>query len=190
MIITIDTEVLNKHGITANDYVYLIKGIENPKNFKNLHRSSARKVLVERQFLEIQDGYVVVTEAGFKLAQKDMQPIETKLEVSLDNLDKLAKEFRDLFPKGVRSGGYLVRGSESSCKTKLKRFKKKYPEFDDKTIIKATKQYVMSKQREGYNHMKLAPYFIEKDGVSMLAAECEALLDNSSVEQDDWGKDV
>ena len=192
MIITIDTEILNKHGISANDYVYLIKGIENPEHFKYLHRQPARRILIDKEILEINEGCVIVTSKGFELAQKDKKPllVELKPSVSSNQLDILSKKFRDLFPKGVRSGGYLVRATESSCKSKLKKFKRKYPEFDDKIILKATQEYVRSKQRDAYNHMKLAPYFIEKDGVSMLAAECELLLDDSSVEQDDWGKDV
>jgi hypothetical protein len=88
-----------------------------------------------------------------------------------DELLELAKTIRDIFPKGIRSGGYLVRSSEVDIANKLKSFKKKH-KFTNEQIIEAAKRYVNRKKNEGYNYMQLATYFIEKNGMSTLASEC------------------
>lgn len=96
-----------------------------------------------------------------------------------NDMDSLVNEFREIFPSGIKSGGYLVRGDKEGCKRKLKKFKSKYPEYSNTQILEATKKYVREKQLEGWKFMQLAHYFIEKDGNSSLAAYCENLSDNS-----------
>jgi hypothetical protein len=83
------------------------------------------------------------------------------------------EEWYDLFPKGIKSGGYLVRDGKSACMKKMDKFIKAHPEFTKEDIIKATKNYVNAFKVKNYEYMRLASYFIEKDGHSTLAAECE-----------------
>lgn len=195
MIITIDTEKLSSYKVTPNEYVYLAKLSSMPGLLSGVGIHEASIGVMKKEMLIIDDGCAHITEKGKKMLEDCNVKVEYEsaplVTTKIPNeIISLTNKFRDMFPVGVRSGGYLVRSTHNSCLAKMKSFKKKYPEFDDKTILKATHGYINRKTREGYAHMKLAPYFIEKDGVSMLAAECEALLDNSSVEQDDWGKDV
>lgn len=95
-----------------------------------------------------------------------------------DNVLEWIDEFREIFPKGVRSGGLPVRGDKQSCLKKIRKFLKEYTEYDKDLILKATKNYVENKARDQYNYMQTAHYFIYKNNTSTLAAECENILEN------------
>jgi hypothetical protein len=90
----------------------------------------------------------------------------------------LAETIREIFPKGVKSGGYLVKSSVSDIEDKLKKFTKKY-KYSDTIIIEATKRYVKEFQANNYRYMLLAKYFISKeDKGSTLADYCEMIVSN------------
>lgn len=91
----------------------------------------------------------------------------------------------NLFPKGVKSGGYLVRSDKNGCLNKLKKFHKKYPEFSKEIILKATSDYIDYYRMRNWNYVSLGHYFIVKDGISILAGQCEMILDKINS-----GKDV
>lgn len=197
MIITIDTEILDEHLMTPDEYVYLARLMADTEALKKILLKVDGKKLVRRGYIEIDDGVAYLTDKTrelFKIPREGFVTPKVELHVaaSAENIKQLAEKYRNLFPTGVRSGGYLVRGTAESCEKKLKSFRRKYPDYDEAIILQATKNYVDRKAREAYNHMKLAPYFIEKDGISMLAAECEELLANGTTgrSDDDWGKDV
>lgn len=81
----------------------------------------------------------------------------------------------NLFPEGVKSGNYYVRTDKPGSLKKMRRFCVLHKDdgFTPEVIMNATKNYIEKMRLSGYAYMKLAPYFIEKDGVSMLAGECE-----------------
>lgn len=89
----------------------------------------------------------------------------------------------NLWPKGIKSGGYLIRTDENGCKTKLIRFMKHNPKYTEDIIIEATKRYLFQRSLDGYEYTKLAPNFVELHGVSMLAGECENILNNQVTEK-------
>jgi len=93
-----------------------------------------------------------------------------------DTIIELAEKIREMFPKGVKSGGYPVRSSTVDIADKLRKFFKKHKYTQDQ-VLEATKRYVDRKGREGYSYMQKAVFFIEKDGSSTLAAECDNLKD-------------
>lgn len=99
-------------------------------------------------------------------------------------IEEFVAQYREIFPMGIRSGGFLVKGSKSGCIMKMKKFLQTHPKFSQELIIGATKNYVSRKQLEGYKFMTLAHYFIEKDGSSQLEAECESLLQHKSSHTD------
>tara|TARA_R100001463_G_scaffold26997_6_gene62854 strand:- start:6541 stop:7134 length:594 start_codon:yes stop_codon:yes gene_type:complete len=197
MIITIDTEMLDKYTIRPDEYVYLSKLLaDNALLSKVLLRVDGKK-MVRMGFVEIDDGQAFLTDKArdlFKMPREGF--ITPKIDLSeltsSSNIKDLSKKYRELFPVGVRSGGYLVRATSESCEKKLKAFLRKYSDYDEAIILEATKRYIDRKARVSYMHMKLAPYFIEKDGISMLAAECEELISEGTDgrSDDDWGKDV
>ena len=96
-----------------------------------------------------------------------------------DSIIELAEKIREMFPKGVKSGGYPVRSSTVDIADKLRKFFKKH-KYTQEQVLEATKRYVERKGREGYSYMQKAVFFIEKDGSSTLAAECDNLKDEST----------
>lgn len=91
-----------------------------------------------------------------------------------DSIMELAEQIRDLFPKGVKSGGKLVRSSSADIAEKLRKFFKKH-KYSQEQVLEATKRYVNSFRQKNFVFMQAAVYFIEKDGVSSLAAECDGV---------------
>jgi len=92
-----------------------------------------------------------------------------------DDILELTKKFRELFPASIRTGGYLVRSSESDIANKLRKFMKNYKNVTQEQILEATRRFVARKRQEGWQYMKTASYFIYKDNESVLAAEIENL---------------
>lgn len=83
----------------------------------------------------------------------------------------------NLFPKGIKSGGYLVRSDKNGCCTKMKKFVKKYPEFSKEIVLKATYDYLQYYRMKNWNFVSLAHYFIYKNDMSVLSGQCELILD-------------
>lgn len=98
--------------------------------------------------------------------------------INADDVEGWIDEWVDLFPRGVKSGGRLVRSDRQSCLRKMKVFLREY-DYDRDTILNATRKYVESKANDGYNYMKCAVYFIYRadtsrvDKVSDLATWCD-----------------
>lgn len=85
-------------------------------------------------------------------------------------------EWLDLFPRGVKSGGKLLRSDRNACLTKMSKFVKanKYPKD---LIMRVTQDYLYERSLEDYSFTKCATYLIDKQGEgSELAALCEGAL--------------
>ena len=108
---------------------------------------------------------------------------------ALEDLPAFIEAYRNLFPKTVRSGGYLVKGSKSGCVRKMRKFIETHPEYTREMILTATQNYILRKQRENWQYMSLSHNFIEKDGTSQLEAECENLIAGIDT-SDDFTKDA
>lgn len=119
-----------------------------------------------------ESGFVKIT------SPDDFEPLgltdELFGESKPEALSVLAKQIRNLFPAGVKSGGYPVRSSESDITDKLRKFFKKH-KYTHEQVLEATERYVERKRNEGWAYMQRVVYFIEKDGSSNLAAECDEL---------------
>ncbi len=83
----------------------------------------------------------------------------------------------NLFPRGVKSGGYLVRSDKNGCLNKMKKFVKNNPDFTQEIILKATSDYIDYMRMKNYAYMTLAHYFIYKNDMSILAGQCEAIVE-------------
>jgi hypothetical protein len=112
--------------------------------------------------------------------------IRTALEVN-----RWFKEWRDIFPEGVNSGGYRYRGDRAEGLKKMVKFVNTNDYTADQ-ILQATKDYVERFSLKGYAYMQLAHFFIQKQGVgSTLNAECEALTERKPKEEgDEYGRSV
>lgn len=94
-------------------------------------------------------------------------------------------EWLDLFPKGVRSGGKLIRSDKKTCLSKMEKFIKEY-KYSKDVILNATLMYLSEREREDYQYTKCATYFISKQHEgSELASWCdqvqEAVNKNQSI---------
>lgn len=76
-------------------------------------------------------------------------------ESSEEDSDAWIDEWRELWPKGVTSGGYPVRADMPSIKKKMKAFIKKY-NYDKDTIFSITKKYLEDKRLQNYSYIKTA----------------------------------
>lgn len=131
---------------------------------------------------ELEDnGWIKIINKSEKIIFENLQ-IEEKFRIFVEKKDKPEKdwinEWLEMFPKGVKSGGYYIKTDLNGCRKKMRKFTSTHPEYTKETIIKATQNYINRCEHNGYQYMKIAPYFIEKDGVSMLAGECEAIITN------------
>ena len=104
-----------------------------------------------------------------------------------DNPGKWIDEWVDLFPVGIKSGGYYVKSNAQDCLKKMTRFVKKYPDFDRELIFDVTRKYISNLSMNSYKGMQLAHYFIEKNGISSLATECSNNGDVGQILNDDFG---
>jgi hypothetical protein len=131
---------------------------------------------VAYEYLEAKDLIKItgdgIRDISFRPLGRELLGFET-----VDNLKILAEKMRDLFPSKIRSGGYLVRSSLNDTVDKLKKFFKKH-NYTYEQVLKATEKYVKKKEHENYAYMQTLVYFIEKNGISNLASECDNLLDS------------
>ena len=92
------------------------------------------------------------------------------------------EQWLELFPKGVKSGGYYIKSNKEDCLKKMIKFLK-VRKYTKKQIFEATKNYVDRKAKENYAYMMKAEYFIEKDNISALATEISNIGEE---EESDW----
>jgi hypothetical protein len=112
--------------------------------------------------------------------------IDAKLKQVNLEVANWIKEWLDLFPKGVKTSGYYVKTDLTGCRTKMLRFVKNNPQFNKDVIFEATNAYIKDMEQRNFDRMKLAPYFIEKDGISMLAGYCDQVLNSEESPNTDW----
>jgi len=105
------------------------------------------------------------------------------------NVEEWVDEYRNLFPNGVESGGYPVRGIKKTCITNLKKFILEY-KSEKKTVLEDPKIYVEKKQRENFNYMMLAHFFIYKNNNSMLETFIENLESREQSYEDQFHKSI
>jgi len=137
------------------------KNLTDPYLFKNLYVTASGITLLEE-----------CTDAPkfdlFSLEQPKIPPKETWIN-----------DWRNLWPKGVKSGGYPVRSNTIDIHNKMIKVMKKY-KIDKDLIFKATELYLSERQREGYGYIQTASNFISKDQKSTLADFCDRVSSGDS----------
>lgn len=92
------------------------------------------------------------------------------------NIEELAKEYRELFPKGMKTGGYPIRSNLPDIIKKFEKFFKIYS-YSQEEVLEGTKMYIQEQTLKNWAYTMMANYFILKeDGVgskSMLATYIE-----------------
>lgn len=92
----------------------------------------------------------------------------------------------ELFPNSIKSGNFYVKTGKKDCFKKLGKFIVEHPEYSKETIIEATQRYINSCKAQGYKYMKLAPYFIYKDDISMLEGYCQQVISGQKAKETKW----
>tara|TARA_R100001086_G_scaffold198857_1_gene115153 strand:- start:7477 stop:7938 length:462 start_codon:yes stop_codon:yes gene_type:complete len=126
------------------------------------------------------DKKILIKEGNRYVVSKTAEPfINTSgsktIKTSTVDISDLATKIRNMYPTGVRSGGFYVKSPQADVEKKLKVFLKTYPEYTPDDIKTAVSNYVFNCSQTDYRYMKLLGYFIMKDGQSMLAAHIENL---------------
>lgn len=168
MMIHIDTEEIVKLRLSPNSYTilaYLHAG-KALSELGNWVEEELKTLAMTKYVREIPDSELpypyTLTGDGLLLFEKH------------DDFNTFIDQYRNLFPKGVKSGnGTPIRGDRQGIAKKMEWFLRMYPEYSKTTILEATKLYVNQMQRKGYAYMTQADYFIKKDDGSKLAAMCE-----------------
>lgn len=82
------------------------------------------------------------------------------------------QEWLELFPKGMKTGGKLVRSDKKGCQEKMEIFLRMY-KYNKDFIMQVTKDYIEDTLENG-GYLRSAIYLIGKKGEgSELAALCE-----------------
>ena len=140
-------------------------------------------------------GYLKVTNEGIDIREKTIK-LFYKGTPTDESVDEWITEWRELFPKGIKSGGRPVRGDKQGVIKKMKTFMKANPKITKQQIMDATRQYVFESSLKSYSYIICADYFISKNGSSMLGAMAEDIEESGSTlrsmedGQSDWYKEI
>lgn len=169
MKITINFERIKTLKLTPNQYFFLACKVGN---FEPWFELSAE------EFDTLQDeGYIKNTEEGVVVRMKATRLINDSGVIPDTDIEKLVDQYRALFPVGVKTGGYPVKGDRQNCLKKMKTFLANH-DFTPNEIIDATRAYLAIQKRQNWKATQLAHYYIEKDGISNLSSMCEDIRDN------------
>lgn len=190
MKILIDLEKIFKLNLTANEYIMLLSYYMDHKGFE-LYSEILRSVNLPK--LEVL-GYIKIMEDNsisirgkaanlFKDLNLD-KPEQSEDIVTVKVDPRLTEEFliqyRDLWPKGVSSGGRLLRQSIKSLEAKFKNFFTKY-DYTTLEILNATTAYIKRFSYKQYMGITCSDYFVEKFNVSVLASEIDNIREKGNI---------
>jgi hypothetical protein len=178
----VNIKMLVEHCLSPNEYVYLYYLVN--KMMLPINISIDTTKLEEKGFIKIAENKIVAREKAISLFQDSNVKQVLSREDQIAAIDKSSKalqdsvstwiaDWRDLFPRGIKTGGYPLRGTKSGCEKKMKQFIKANRGVTKEMIFKATKKYLDERALHRYQYTKMADYFINKDGSSMLEGYVE-----------------
>jgi hypothetical protein len=168
MELKLNFEKLQEEQLTIKQFIYLFllykgKTMEEYKDLIDDISDWDMRYLIQQEYIKVD---------GVTIKAKTLDLFEDKH----DDFSFFVETYRNLFPKGVKSGnGTPIRGDKHGVAKKMEWFLRTYPEYSKNIILEATTQYVkeMSRKMPAYAYMSQADYFIQKDNLSKLAAYCE-----------------
>jgi len=183
VILLISLKKLIDNNMPIEDYLFLYMlyiderwKLEQYTN--NTYNISGKKILdlIDGGFIE------KIRKDSFSIGYNNLRVTDVFKKILIgeeesENVENWINDWYDLWPRGVKSGGYYLKTDKKGSLNKMKRFLVKYPEYTKEDIMLATTNYLTEQSIKGYSYTKLAPYFIDKDGLSVLAGECEILND-------------
>ena len=186
-IIPIDVKKLTELKISIEDFVILYLLAEGERYIAKEYLKAASKDIPYFMLRLLKTGLVEkINESSSIIGVSNIKPSQAFRELfsnysSHEDVEKWIDEWYELWPVGIKSGGYYLRSDKAGSKRKLKKFLESHPHYTKEVVLEATKNYLNEQSIKGYQYTKLAPYFIGKDGLSVLAGECEHLLETGEV---------
>lgn len=180
-LVQIDVNKCFQNNLDFNEYVVL--------NFISLNREIPKLENIENILKSLSDKcFISIEKDKISLRAKTKTLFNVK---SLENFDveNWVDEYRGLFPTGVKSGGYPVRGIKKTCVENIKKYMLEFNRTKEE-ILESTKIYVEKKQQENFNYMMLAHFFIYKNGSSMIESYIEDLEERGNYYEENFHKNV
>jgi hypothetical protein len=161
-----------------------------------LYKELEMRALIQGTNTEDGGSIYVLTNYGTELVEfikGQFKESVTSIDIAVAGVDQLKEaisenspeswidEWLDIFPRGVKSGGKLIRSDKAGCIRKMKVFLREYP-YNKDVIMRATKAYIRHKAEHQFAYTTCAIYFIyrvENMGgakSSDLAAWCDQII--------------
>lgn len=177
-----ELEKYKKHMISQIDFIFIklvaLKDQDLLEKYKKLlNDSNTTQRYIELLTQLESEGFIKIIDddLNYELRPKMYELFKT---ASAD-ISSWIEEWRKLFPRGSNRIGYRYRGDKQGCIKKMNKFVKNNPSIKRAEIFAATKKYIKTFESKGsFEYMKLANYFIEKDGNSTLLSEIEGLSED------------
>lgn len=165
MKIVIDKGIIEKHGLTVEEFIVLMAVINN------VNLTDARAKLMSKGYaigtLDFDDGIALNrSHPGVVIYNDIIMESAEQTEISEDRLIHLAEEMKKIYPKGKKDNTWYWADGAQVIARRLKIFFHKYDrlrKLTDEDIIDATKRYV--DEMLGKPDMRLLKYFIFKEAV-------------------------
>lgn len=171
---------LQKKNLRPSEYYFLFYSYMNPSKVSERDKTY---LFLNKYFTDKK-----LNEEGIKLIEEIdnlFKPIKKIKSINLlgDDAEKNIDVFLELFPTHKLPNGKYARGNKKNIRENFMWFFQEY-NYSWDVILKATETYIKEYQRNNYQYMRTAMYFIKKviDGtaVSELANYCDIV--NSSTD--------
>lgn len=192
MKLTIDQTILDKNGLTLEEFLVLYLGAKDV-DIESVSQSLIAKGLADKDLFS--NGRIVVSDKVKDLVSTISIDSDKNVIDKDSEFMKLATELREIYPAGRKDGTtYMWRGTTAEVAKKLKTLVVKYGfTINKEDVIKATKEYVSS-FNGNYRYMQLLKYFILKsvkdaDGNVDIKSELMSFIENSGQldkQKEDW----
>lgn len=155
MKMTIDDKVCLKHGLTPGEALLLLV-LKTGNYMEDISNLEAR------QIISLQDNHYVINPQWNDALEKVLSE-SSESQDEEERLLSLAKQMRELFPKGKMPGtAFYYRCNNREVVLKLKKFFIQYGQYSDEEILAATKKFIASYHGD-LRYMPLIKYFISKN---------------------------
>ncbi len=192
MKLTIDQTILDKNGLTLEEFLVLYLGAKDV-DIESISQSLIAKGLADKDLFS--NGRIVVSDKVKDLVSTISIDSDKNVIDKDSEFTELATKLREIYPAGRKDGTtYMWRGTTAEVAKKLKTLVVKYGfTINKEDVIKATKEYVSS-FNGNYRYMQLLKYFILKsvkdaDGNVDVKSELMSIIENSgqvNTQRDDW----
>lgn len=152
MSITIDQNILEKHGITFSEFLVLLTGYYDLKYDKNLDALVERGLAEKNLYSKVPP---VLSNNSRKLVHQILMESSGKMNGSVDKYFHIARRLQELYPEGNKPGTtYPWRGDTQDIATRLMTLTVKYDfHFTEEEAVAAVQEYIDSFDEDTKMHL-------------------------------------